>query len=377
MAVTLAAVGDVALRVTRPETQLAGLAPALRAADITFGQLETPLTNAGTRQLFPGFRGASGDVDRDPDAGAAVLAEAGFTVMSFAGNHTMDRSAPAMLATVAAAEARGVRIVGAGENLAAARAPAVVTAGGLRTGFLAYCSVLPRGFEATAARPGVAPLRARTFYEQVDWQAGTSPRIVTLADDADLAALADDVRRLRERADVVIVSVHWGIHFEPGTIAGYQYQAAHAAIDAGADAVLGHHAHVIKGIEFYRGKPVCYSLGNVTLLPRGDAGQPLTANGRLDAQQTMIARLTLDRGGVSRVGLVPAWLDRRLEPEVIPPGDERFAAFLGYLRRVNDRPGTPRNAWEALYLPPAPESLALRDTEFTADGAEIVAAPRT
>lgn len=112
-------------------------------ADVAFGQLETPLTNEGTRQLFPGFRGASGNVDRDTDASAGILADAGFTVMSFVGNHTMDRSAPAMLAFVAAAEGCGVRIVGAGENLAAAREPVIVESGDTTIGFLAYCSVLP------------------------------------------------------------------------------------------------------------------------------------------------------------------------------------------------------------------------------------------
>jgi len=261
---TLLAVGDVALRVTEPQSQLAGIAPALRSADIAFGQLETPLTNDGTRQLFPGFRGASGNADRDPGVVAGQLADAGFTVMSFAGNHTMDRSAEAMLASVAAAEARGIRIVGAGKNLAAARKPAIIAAGDALVGFLAYCSVLPRGYDATPGRAGVAPLRARTFYEQVDWQAGTAPRIVTLANGFDLAALTDDVRRLRDQVDVVVVSMHWGIHFEPGTIADYQYEVAHAAIDAGADVILGHHGHVIKGVEYYRGKPVFYSLGNVT-----------------------------------------------------------------------------------------------------------------
>lgn len=375
--VTLLAVGDVALRVTEPQTQLAGIAPALRAADIAFGQLETPLTNDGTRQLFPGFRGASGNGARDPDAAAGQLAAAGFTVMSFAGNHTMDRSEQAMLASVAAAEAHGIRIVGAGENLAAARRPAIVTvAGGTRVGFLAYCSVLPRGYDATPKRAGVAPLRARTFYEQVDWQPGTAPRVVTLANGFDLAALTDDVRRLRDQADVVVVSMHWGIHFEPGAIADYQYEAAHAAVDAGADVILGHHGHVIKGIEYYRGKPVFYSLGNVTLLPRGDAGEPLTEGGRVDAQMTMIAKLTIAGGAVSRVAIIPCWIDRRLEPEVIPPDDPRFAGFLAYLRRVNDLPSTPGNAWEALYLAPVPESWALREVAFTADGGEIVAAPR-
>jgi poly-gamma-glutamate capsule biosynthesis protein CapA/YwtB (metallophosphatase superfamily) len=370
--VTLLAVGDVALRVADPDTQLAGIAPLLRVGDIAFGQLETPLTNEGTRQLFPGFRGASGNVVRDADAAAGHLADAGFTVMSFAGNHTMDRSAQAMLASVAAAEARGIQIVGAGENLAAAREPAIVEAGGTKVGFLAYCSVLPRGYDATPARAGVAPLRARTFYEQVDWQAGTPPRIVTMASAADLAALGDDVRRLREQADVVVVSMHWGIHFEPGTIADYQYEAAHAAIDAGADVILGHHGHVIKGVEFYRGKPVFYSLGNVTLLPRGDAGEPLTEGGKVDAQLTMIAKITLEAGQVGRIALIPCWLDLRLEPEVIPPGDPRFGAFLGYLRRVNDLPSTPRNAWEALYLASVPESWALREVNFTADGGEVV-----
>jgi poly-gamma-glutamate synthesis protein (capsule biosynthesis protein) len=371
--ITLLAVGDVALRVAEPQAQLAGIAPLLRAGDIAFGQLETPLTNDGTRQLFPGFRGAGGNVTRDADATAGLLADAGFTVMSFAGNHTMDRSARAMLASVAAAEAHGIRIIGAGENLAAARRPAIAQAGGTRVGFLGYCSVLPRGYEAAPARPGVAPLRARTFYEQVDWQAGTTARIVTEANAADLAALRDDVGRLREQVDVVVVSMHWGIHFEPGTIAGYQYEAAHAAIDAGADVILGHHGHVIKGVEFYRGKPVFYSLGNVTLLPRGDAGEPLTEDGRVDAQMTMIAKLTVEHGRVSRVAIVPCWLDRRLEPEVIPPGGPRFAGFLDYLRLVNDLPSTPRNPWEVLYLPPADESWALRGTSFAADGGEIVA----
>ena len=375
MPVTLLAVGDVALRVADPGSQLAKIAPALRAADIAFGQLETPLTNEGTRQLFPGFRGASGNVTRDADATAGHLADAGFTVMSFAGNHTMDRSAQAMLASVAAAEASGVRIIGAGENLAAARRPAVLERYGTRVGLLAYCSVLPRGYEAAPGRPGVAPLRARTFYEQVDWQAGTPPRIVTLADAADLAALQDDVRRLREQVDVVVVSMHWGIHFEPGTIADYQYEAAHAAIDAGADVILGHHGHVIKAVEYYQGKPIFYSLGNVTLLPRGDAGEPLTEGGRVDAQLTMIAKLTIEGGAVSRVAIIPCWLDLRLEPEVIPPGDPRFADFLAYLRRVNDLPSTPRNPWEALYLAPAPASRALRDTHFAPEGGEIVATP--
>ena len=103
------------------------------------------------------------------------------------------------------------------------------------------------------------------------------------------------------------------------------------------------------------------------------AGEPLTEGGHVDAQMTMIAKLTISGGAITRVAVVPCWLDLRLEPELIPEGDPRFAGFLAYLRRVNDIPSTPRNPWEILYLPPADASWALRDTHFTADHGEIVA----
>jgi poly-gamma-glutamate synthesis protein (capsule biosynthesis protein) len=369
--VTFLAVGDIALRTESPETQLAGVAPILRGGDVTFGQLETALSNRGARQLHPGFRGRSGEVEKDPRTGAAILADAGFDVLSFAGNHTLDRGPTALHDTVEAVTELNMSVIGAGENLAAARRPAIVDVDGTRIGVLAYCSVTPRGFAATATRPGVAPLRARTSYEQVDWQPGTPPRIVTTTWPEDLAALVDDVTRLRSEVDVLVVSAHWGIHFEPGTIADYQYEAAHAAVDAGADLVLGHHAHVVKGVEFHRGTPIFHSIGNLTLLPRGDHGEPLTRGGRVDAQFTMVLRAEISSGAISRLAIVPCRLDERLEPEPIPADDPRFAEYIAFLERVQALPSTPRDAWEALYLPPSPHAKALRDTRFTPRGGEI------
>ena len=61
------------------------------------------------------------------------------------------------------------------------------------------------------------------------------------------------------------VSLHWGIHFVRGDLADYQREVAHAAIEAGADMILGHHPHVLKAIELYRGKPIFYSLGNFAI----------------------------------------------------------------------------------------------------------------
>jgi poly-gamma-glutamate capsule biosynthesis protein CapA/YwtB (metallophosphatase superfamily) len=375
--VTFLAVGDIALRTEAPHTQLAGVAPLLRAGDITFGQLETALSNRGARQLHPGFRGRSGEVEKDPRSGAALLADAGFDVLSFAGNHTLDRGPSALRDTLDAATEAGLSVIGAGADLATARRPAIVDVEGTRIGVLAYCSVTPRGFAATADRPGVAPLRARTFYEQVDWQPGTAPRIHTTTWPADLAAMAADIAALRPEVDVLVVSAHWGIHFEPGTIADYQYEAAHAAVDAGADLVIGHHAHVVKGVEFYRGAPILYSIGNLTLLPRGDHGEPLVPGGpTLDAQFTMVLRVEITDGGIDRVAIVPCWLDGALEPQPIPATDPRFADYLRFLDRVSALPGTPRNAWEALYLPPSPHAAALSTTRFLPTGDDITVAPR-
>ena len=78
--------------------------------------------------------------------------------------------------------------------------------------------------------------------------------------------------------DGVQIERYWGIHFEPGTIADYQYEAAHAAIDAGADVILGHHGHVIKGVEYYRGKPFVRvnvgATGGLSLYPFGAVNGP-------------------------------------------------------------------------------------------------------
>lgn len=369
--VTFLAVGDIALRNESPETQLAGVAPILRAGDVTFGQLETALSNRGARQLHPGFRGRSGEIEKNPRTGAAILADAGFDVLSFAGNHTLDRGPSAMRDTIAAATGHGLTVIGAGETLATARRPAIVDVDGTRIGVLAYCSVTPRGFAATDTSPGVAPLRARTYYEQVDWQPGTPPRIVTTTWPEDLAALVDDVSRLRSEVDVLVMSAHWGIHFEPGTIADYQYEAAHAAVDAGADLVIGHHAHVIKAVEFYRGKPIFHSIGNLTLLPRGNHGEPPTPNTQVDAQFTMILRVEITNRRITRTSIIPCWLDRSLTSDVIPPNTPRFEQYITFLKRVSTIPSTPQNAWEALYLPPSPQAKALRNTRYIPHDGEI------
>lgn len=147
----------------------------------------------------------------------------------------------------------------------AARRPAIAECSGARVGFLAYTSVFfPFGHAAADTEPGVATIRAETSYRpdpRVGEVPGRPPVVRTVADPHDLIAMSTDIARLRDRVDTVVVSMHWGI---PGdSLCDYQRQIAHAAIDAGADVIVGHGPHVVHGVELHRGRPIFYSLGNV------------------------------------------------------------------------------------------------------------------
>src|SRR6185369_12708651 len=136
-------------------------------------------------------------------------------------------------------------------------------ADGTTVAFLAYSSILPQAYWADERRPGCAPMRAFTVYEQIEHdQPGTPARIHTYPHRDDLAALEADIRSAKARADLVFVSLHWGIHFVRAAIADYQRDIARAAIAAGAAAILGGHAHILKGCEIIEGKPVFHSLCN-------------------------------------------------------------------------------------------------------------------
>ena len=108
--------------------------------------------------------------------------------------------------------------------------------------------MLQTGYAAGPDKVGVAPLRAHTYYEAFDYQAGVPPRVVTVPYEEDLAGMVEDITAARKQADAVVLSLHWGIHFIPRMIADYQVIAAKAAFEAGADVILGHHAHVPKAI---------------------------------------------------------------------------------------------------------------------------------
>jgi poly-gamma-glutamate capsule biosynthesis protein CapA/YwtB (metallophosphatase superfamily) len=252
-------VGDVLVNRPDPLKVFADVRGVLAAPDVLFGNLEGTYTD--DPHPVPGVIGGSGAPAKYLD----VFPEAGFDVMSLANNHILDVGYDAMLENRSRLRDGGVQTCGAGRDLAEAREPAVVEAGGLRIAFLAYASVFPVGYEARQTMPGLAPVRAHTIwrdpYPSINVP-GKLPLVSTIPDEGDLARLAEDISSARARADVVVTSFHWGDYSRPFHLTDHETRTARYAIDSGADLVVGHHHHALRGFEWYRGKPIMYGLGH-------------------------------------------------------------------------------------------------------------------
>lgn len=264
------AVGDMMLDGTaRPVLQANGydypfaeVRHFFQGAHIVIGNLEGPLTTRGTPEQDKAYVFRS-----PPDKVGPALRNAGFTVVSLANNHTLDFGADGLAETIEALAAVGIAHVGAGPNLHDARTPVMVEAAGTRVALLAYSLTLPGHFHAEANKPGTA------FGHE--------------------AHVRTDVAAARTQADIVLVSFHWGQEGKT-TLREYQTRLGHAAIDAGAAAVFGHHPHILQGIEHYRDGVILYSLGNFTF---GSYSQ--------QAQVSAVAELTFDGPRLAVLRLYP------------------------------------------------------------------------
>jgi len=202
----------------------------LKSADFAFGNLETSLFKG--REIGPEemlFRA-------DPEL-ADVLHDFNFSVVSLANNHTMNFGKKALEDTLINLLKVGVEYTGAGSSGIEAYNPCVITKKGIVFAFLAYTDsdVVPAFYFAATTTAGVARM--------------------------DINKMAKAVKLAKERADFVIVSMHSGTEYkdEPNQ---RQINFAHAAVDAGADLVIGHHPHIVQTAEKYKDKYIFYSLGN-------------------------------------------------------------------------------------------------------------------
>ena len=363
----LYAVGDVGPNREDPQSMFRHVSGLLKQGDIRFCQLETNLSTRGTP--LPQARLPM----RTHPNSTGALKDAGFQVVSFASNHCMDFGQEAFFDTIDAIKANGMEPIGAGRNIAEARRPAILERNGTRIAFLAYNSILPFGYWAETDRPGCAPMRAWTFYEQVEPdQPGSRCRIHSFPHKDDLQAMAEDIESARSEADIVILSIHWGIHFVPAQLADYQRETARKAIDCGADFILGHHPHILKGIEVYKGKAIIYSLGNFAieqpdafmkdlykskrhreieeLNPQWDKKReyPLPP----ETRKSLITKCVISEKRIRRISFLPVYLTDRSEPEILKSGDQRFEDVVRYIDEITRDQGI--------------------DTRFTREGDEVI-----
>ncbi|HTY20568.1 MAG TPA: CapA family protein [Geobacteraceae bacterium] len=274
----------------------AATAAELRSGDITIGNLEAPIARGGREFTGKRFR-----FRIEPQA-APALRNAGFNIVTLANNHMMDFGASAMEGTLENLRRAGIAFTGAGETLAAARKAAIITIRGVRVAFLAYSLTFPREFYASSTAPGTAPGFPKYY--------------------------RDDIAAARKAADYVVISFHWGSELKSDP-APYQITAAHRAIDAGADVVLGHHPHVLQGIEGYKRGIIFYSLGDFAF---GSCSG--------SSRQGVIARITLENG-VKGIELIPLnVLNREVRFQPKPLSGTRGEEVVDDLVRISRRWGT-------------------------------------
>jgi len=348
--VRISAVGDV--RFVQPEagTRLRHVDHLLRESDIAFCQNECTYSDLGSM----GSNGPRGVGPNSLD-GYPAFAASGFDVVSMATNHAMDWGRDALLDTVRRMRADGISVVGAGPTLEEARQPVIVERAGTRFAFLAYCSVAPIGYYAAPDRAGVVPLRAFVAHVLLEEdQPGTPPETRTWPVPEDVDAMVEDIRQARGQADVVVVSMHKGVHYIRALVADYERAIAHAAIDAGAAVVIGHGAHMLKGVEVYRGAAIFHSLGNFAFDINTAKNPDLWWKERVErvyrtfgaamlhtgeGALSVLAQIDLDGSRVTRVAMLPIAINDQREPVPAPLGTAAGDDIATYVETITAEAG--------------------------------------
>ena len=357
-AVSILAVGDVFPDVPDGRAALAPLAPVLATGDVVFGNCEGVYSDhpapAPSHKMF---------CWAPPERGG-MLGDAGFDVMTLANNHIIDGGHVGLADTMELLRGQGIVLTGAGADLEEAMRPAIVERNGRRVAFLGFCTVYPKGYEARPARPGLAPLRVRTHYSDPDenfWEPGIDPVITTSPYPEDLRRYREAIAAARADADTVIVANHWGYSSWVEVLQDYELELARDAVEHGADAVVCHHHHSLRGIERHQGKPIFYGLGtlmhhfhSITVTTEQMAAREARFGARsswvvgeelplfpfrADARRSGVATLDVAPDGGVAAGLIPAMILADGATEPLRPGDPRAAQIAGYVERLSEESG--------------------------------------
>lgn len=355
--VAVIATGDVILNEPNPAFNFGPTAPIFASADIPVVHVEVPHTARGQQSVrsIPAF-GA-------PVENLSVLGDLGVKIATLASNHSFDTGVNGIVDTRDALEAAGVTPVGAGVNLDDATRPAIREAKGVRVGVLSYNCVGPPESWATAGKPGCAYVKVLTHYEPANEMVGHPAEMYTFAAPDSLRLFQEEISRLAADVDAVIVSLHKGLGHSRAVVQDYERQISHAAIDAGAHIVIGHHAHIMRGVEVYKERPIYHGLGNFVTVSKSlnlennnsperlawakrrremfgfepDPNMPTYAF-HPESRNTALARCEIGKSGLVESALIPCWIDDDVRPVPVTEaagGDK----VLDYIEAITSEAG--------------------------------------
>lgn len=236
-----------------------------KESDLAIVNLETSITTKGVK--WPGkyfnFRSNPENLDS--------MKEAKVDIVTLANNHVLDYSNQGFLDTLTHLEKRDILYVGGGRNKKEALEGIVIEKKNTKIGVLAFSRVIP----------------------DTRWYATNNKLGVVGAYDGYTSDMMNRIKELKEEVDILVLSLHWGVErsTKPRT---QDINIAKAAIDAGVDIVMGHHPHVLQGVEVYKGKPIFYSLGNFVFGGR----DKLT-------RTTMIGQINIENKNLSSINIIP------------------------------------------------------------------------
>lgn len=316
--VTLNAVGDVMLSrkvgklitLNGLEYPMAQVADVLADGDLTFANLECPISQQG--KPLPGKQ----ITFRAEPAAVNCLRQAGIDIVSLANNHAVDYDSPALLETIDLLSQMGISSVGGGMNLNQARQPVIIDKKGMKIAFLAYSDLADVYFD----------LKYRRMHRASDTLPGVAP--------LEMEFMLEDIAKARTLADRVIVSLHWGTEYRD-TPSREQKEMAHKLIEAGADAIIGHHPHWFQGLEVYQGKIIAYSLGNFVM----------DQNWSNETREGLFLQLLINRDGTVKARTRPVFIKESQPQWVEGDYQERLINRVVSLSAKLNTPATINGEW--------------------------------
>jgi poly-gamma-glutamate synthesis protein (capsule biosynthesis protein) len=264
--------------------------PVFQSSDLTFGNLECSHSNLNLRKNDLGSIQMRGDPRH-----IQGLIEAGIDLVNVANNHSMQHGKEVFLDSLKNLESHGILYCGASPDNHLVAVPRVVKKNGLAIGFLGYS------------------LRPRQYFEYEP-----------LYTEGHEEGIIGDISKIRTEVDIIVVSLHWGEEFiqRPSP---EEMRLARSIIDAGANLIIGHHPHVLRGVEKHHDGYIVYSLGNFICDMVWDE----------KLRNSLIFQCDFTREGISNVNLIPTYINNDFQPEVIE--GEKALSLLNEIEKLSKK----------------------------------------